>query len=192
MAALPRKELADVLAEVARRLDAATDADAVLALITQLACEAIPGADHARITASERRGRDEAVGVAADGAVSQLELPLRAGGQSLGVLHVHSSSGSFDEAARRTAELFVTHAGIALAHARTEAQLHDALSTRTVIGQALGITMERYQLDEELALQLLTRLSQHTNVKLRDVARDVVAQATDQPRASADPVTAGA
>lgn len=33
--------------------------------------------------------------------------------------------------------------------------------------------MERYQLDEKAAFAFLTRLSQHRNVKLRDVAAEL-------------------
>ena len=186
MGALPRKGLAEVMAGVARRLHAATDADAALAMIETLACEVIPGADYAGIASDRRDGPDEALTATA----SLLSLPLRAGIESIGLLTVSSSSGSFDEEARLTAELFVTHAGIALAAARKEGQLHEALSTRKVIGQALGITMERYKVDEEQALQLLIRVSQHGNVKLRDVAREVVQQVNDQAAASAARVPA--
>jgi hypothetical protein len=188
MGALPRKDLAEVMADVARRLDAATDADTALDLLPQLACEVIPGADYAGLMIDGRKSTVAAM----EYGIARLELPLRSGTESVGVLHVYSSSGSFDEDARLAAELFATHAGIALGRARTEEQLQEALSTRKLIGQALGITMERYSLDEEHAFQLLVRVSQQGNVKLRDVAREIVEQANNQLRASVARVTAGA
>lgn len=59
-------------------------------------------------------------------------------------------------------------------------------TTRKVIGQAVGTVMERYQLDEDRALMYLAQVSQHSNVKLRDVAAELVQQAhekTLRPRA---------
>ncbi len=53
--------------------------------------------------------------------------------------------------------------------------LAEAVRTRTTIGQAVGIVMERYQLTDERAFAFLTRLSQHRNVKLRLVAQEIVA-----------------
>jgi|tagenome__1003787_1003787.scaffolds.fasta_scaffold18859466_1 hypothetical protein len=52
--------------------------------------------------------------------------------------------------------------------------LSSALGTRTVIGKAIGILMERYQMNEERAFAFLTRASQPGNIKLRDVAQELV------------------
>ena len=46
--------------------------------------------------------------------------------------------------------------------------------TRTVIGQAEGILMERLKINADQAFGALSRLSQHGNVKLREVARRLV------------------
>jgi hypothetical protein len=48
-----------------------------------------------------------------------------------------------------------------------------------VIGQAIGILMERYALTEDGAFGYLTRVSSHTNVKPRAVAQMVVDQRND-------------
>ena len=58
--------------------------------------------------------------------------------------------------------------------------LKAALFSRTVIGIALGIIIEREHVTEPEAFQVLKRMSQHTNVKLRDVAAQIArdAQAT--------------
>ncbi|KQY56076.1 hypothetical protein ASD11_16540 [Aeromicrobium sp. Root495] len=55
------------------------------------------------------------------------------------------------------------------------AQLKSGLQTRGRVGMALGIIMERYELDEDRAFRLLVRISQHENRKLHTVAEDVIA-----------------
>jgi AmiR/NasT family two-component response regulator len=48
--------------------------------------------------------------------------------------------------------------------------LKAALGTRTVIGKAMGIIIEREGVNETEAFEILKNMSQHSNVKLRDVA----------------------
>lgn len=72
------------------------------------------------------------------------------------------------------AELFRHQAATAIAYAYEISNLQEALETRTTIGKAMGIVMERYQLNDERAFAFLTRLSQHRNVKLRRVAEELV------------------
>lgn len=66
--------------------------------------------------------------------------------------------------------IFARHAALALAHSWTEAGLNTALDSRKLIGQAQGILMERHDLDEARAFEVLRRYSQDHNIKLRDVA----------------------
>lgn len=54
------------------------------------------------------------------------------------------------------------------------ANLQIALKSARVIGAAIGIIMASMKLTEEDAFAALRSASQHTNVKLRDVAADVV------------------
>ncbi len=77
--------------------------------------------------------------------------------------------------------LFATLARIALNNAEereTEEQrsgnLHEALRTRELIGQAQGILMERERITADQAFSVLRRASQHMNVKLREVAESLV------------------
>ncbi len=56
-------------------------------------------------------------------------------------------------------------------------QLRTALESRDVIGQAKGILMARQGISADEAFDLLRRASQRSNVKLRDVAAQVVAGA---------------
>jgi len=55
--------------------------------------------------------------------------------------------------------------------------LREAMSRRAVIEQAKGVFMERYGVDDEGAFARLVSLSQSMNVKLVQIAGDVVAQA---------------
>jgi transcriptional regulator with GAF, ATPase, and Fis domain len=87
---------------------------------------------------------------------------------------------AFDEAATGLAEVFAVHASIALAYARQQQTLESALASRQTIGEATGVVMARYQLTAEEAFEVLVRASQHRNVKLRDVAAEVL---RDGPRA---------
>jgi GAF domain-containing protein len=91
-----------------------------------------------------------------------------------------TSSDTIDPDAVHMAELFAAHASLALGHSRREEQLSAALLTRKVIGQAIGILMERLDLNEDGAFAYLTRVSSHTNVKLRTVAQEIVDRRNDQ------------
>lgn len=62
-----------------------------------------------------------------------------------------------------------------LSGARKEQQLEDALASRDVIGQAKGLLMARQDITSDQAFDALRRASQRLNVKLRDVADDMVA-----------------
>ncbi|MEV5967043.1 ANTAR domain-containing protein [Kribbella sp. NPDC051952] len=53
-------------------------------------------------------------------------------------------------------------------------QLQAALHTRTIIGQAQGILMHRYEITSDIAFEVLKRASQDTNVKLRAVSLQLV------------------
>lgn len=94
---------------------------------------------------------------------------------TLGGLNLYSTSSDVvSEEAVQAAQLFARHATIALEKAQDSEQLSEALSTRKVIGQAIGIVMERFQVDEDRAFQFLVRASSTSNIKLRDVATELV------------------
>lgn len=73
------------------------------------------------------------------------------------------------------ANIFARHAALALTQAHKAANLNTALDTRKLIGQAQGILMERHQLDEAQAFEVLRRYSQQHNLKLRHVAANLIA-----------------
>jgi AmiR/NasT family two-component response regulator len=65
-----------------------------------------------------------------------------------------------------------------LARARERAgQLQQALDSRAVIDQAIGIIRSRMGVSAEVAFTRLVRMSQKENVKLRDVASHLVEEA---------------
>ncbi len=95
----------------------------------------------------------------------------------LGGLNLYStSSDEIDPEAEATAELFAAHAAIALDNAHERETLNQALQSRKVIGQAVGMIMERYQMSEDQAFAFLVRASSHSNLKLRDIAQELVHQ----------------
>ncbi len=51
--------------------------------------------------------------------------------------------------------------------------LHTALATRDLIGQAKGLLMRQYSCDSDAAFDLLRRMSQQHNVKLRQLATEL-------------------
>ena len=57
------------------------------------------------------------------------------------------------------------------------AQLNEALRSRTVLGQATGFLMAELHLSPDEAFAALTTLSSYANRKVRDIAADVVAAA---------------
>lgn len=63
---------------------------------------------------------------------------------------------------------------LAVHSAQKVAGLEAALDSRTVIGQATGMLMERFDIDAERGYALLTRISSHSNRKLRDLAVELV------------------
>ncbi|MEU8030795.1 ANTAR domain-containing protein [Streptomyces sp. NPDC049099] len=66
-----------------------------------------------------------------------------------------------------------SHAAVALASTHTINQLQHAIDSRHTIGEAVGIPTERHHLGEGDALDVLRRISQHRNTKLRDVVQQV-------------------
>lgn len=91
----------------------------------------------------------------------------RAGSLNLFSHHPHA----FGEEDRVLGALFANQAGLALRGARRAADLDRAVASRDVIGTAKGILMERFGIGDDEAFQRLVRSSQHTNIKLVDVAR---------------------
>lgn len=118
---------------------------------------------------------------------AQLGLALYTEGETLGGLNLYSTDAeTIEPETLQLAELFATHAAIALGRARVEDQLNQAVASRKQIGQAIGIVMERYQISEDRAFQFLARASQTSNIKLRLIAQEVVEAANTKYEQLAD------
>jgi GAF domain-containing protein len=93
-----------------------------------------------------------------------------------GALNVYSTEkDGFGDEDVLQGQTIAALAAVALARSINDQQLASALETRTTIGQAIGIVMERYQLDADHAFSVLRRISSQNNLKLRDLAAQVVA-----------------
>jgi transcriptional regulator with GAF, ATPase, and Fis domain len=108
------------------------------------------------------------------GSVLGFQLSVGAEG-TLGALNLHASRPyAFGDRSRRVGRVFAAQAAVALAWARTEAQLWEANRTRQLIGEAMGVLMERHKITQDEAFDFLRRASQQQSRKLRDVAEWVV------------------
>jgi GAF domain-containing protein len=109
------------------------------------------------------------------GVHSVLDVPLWTAAGPVGVLGLYSKqTNAFGPDEVAVAHILARHATIALATARREANLLVAVDARKLIGQAMGILMERYSLDSDRAFQVLRRYSQDRNVKLHAVAQSLI------------------
>jgi GAF domain-containing protein len=97
-----------------------------------------------------------------------LAVPLRREGRRvLGALTLYAERpGSFDDSDELLAAAL---AGFVAAEVERHV-LHQAIGTRQLIGQAVGILIERHRMTPEAAFAVLARRSQATNVSLRSIA----------------------
>jgi hypothetical protein len=121
------------------------------------------------------------------GARGMLSFQLFVTGDDLGALNLYSyEPDAFGDESEHVGLMFASHAAIAYASIRRQTQLAEAVASRLVIGQAQGMLMMRYDMDEGHAFAVLVRASQSSNRKLRDVARHVV-ETRQLPAALAPP-----
>ncbi|MBM9475575.1 GAF and ANTAR domain-containing protein [Nakamurella flavida] len=118
------------------------------------------------------------------GAAGMLACQLYVEGDDLGALNLFSRTpGGLDEESEHIALMFAAHAAIAYATVQRREVAARTVATRQLVGRAEGILMERHRVTAEHAFQMLVRVSQHRNVKLRDVAdRLVHSGRLDDPR----------
>jgi GAF domain-containing protein len=128
-----------------------------------------------RDTTTDRRWPEWAARVAGLGVRSVLDVPLSVGHETVGVLGLYSGEpdafGPDDDA---VAHILARHASVAVATTRHELTMAQAVDARKLIGQAMGILMERYDVNGDQAFAILKRYSQDYNVKLRDVAEELI------------------
>jgi len=122
---------------------------------------------------------------------SILALPLDSSSQ-LGSLSLSARDpAAFDVIGRAQASLLAALAGIALSVARSHRNeeervesLRAALSARETLGEAAGILMERDKISAPRALQILRQASQRLNLKLGDVAQNLIDTVDYRPAAA--------
>lgn len=131
-----------------------------------------------RDTTTDDRWPEWAAKVAALGVRSVLDVPLVTGGgahQTVGVLGLYSpDADAFDADDEAIAHILARHASVAVASARHEETMAQAVDARKLVGQAMGILMERFDVDGDRAFAILKRYSQDNNTKLRDVAQHLI------------------
>jgi GAF domain-containing protein len=95
-----------------------------------------------------------------------------------GVLNVYSRfQHALDEPDAALIRIFAEQAATAIDCASRVETLTSALDGRQDVSQAIGITMERFGLNETRAFEYLVRVSQTSQVKLRVIAQELVEQA---------------
>lgn len=132
--------------------------------------------------AVERRWGAYPAHALAHGARSSMSFPLAVNGSARGALNLYASTAhAFGADARRRATLFAAQASAVLTVTLRQAQqvnlsgqLREALATRAVIDQAIGILMAQDHCDHDTAFAILRSSSQNQNRKLRDVAAEIV------------------
>jgi GAF domain-containing protein len=120
-------------------------------------------------------------GAADSGIRSVLALPLPADARR-GALNLYARFPiAFGVVDRAKAAILASLASLALSAAfsleiqeRRELNFQAALSSRATIGEAMGILMERERISADQAFGILRRASQHLNIKLREVAQNLV------------------
>ena len=106
---------------------------------------------------------------------SVLSYRLYSTKNTLGALNLYAHrADAFDSDDVYNGLALAAHVGVALAGAQKAEHLERAITNRTVIGQAEGILMERFDISAERAFAVLRRVSQERNVKLHRVAEELV------------------
>jgi GAF domain-containing protein len=121
------------------------------------------------------------ISAVAHGVRSSLSIPV-SGGDTLGALNFYASTPYFFGPTERTAAArFATEAGYAVTlsvrlaeRAEMTEHLQAALASRAVIDQALGVIMTQQRCSPDEAFDLLRGISQTRNVKVREVAVEIV------------------
>ena len=106
---------------------------------------------------------------------SSMSFKLYTSSHNAGALNIFSFTPRvFTPESEATGTVLAAHAAAAILASRRGEALESALVTRDIIGQAKGIIMERFKIDAVAAFDLLRKLSQTTNMRLAEVAVQVV------------------
>ncbi|MDQ4010143.1 MAG: GAF and ANTAR domain-containing protein [Actinomycetota bacterium] len=140
-------------------------------------------------TTTEARWRSFCRAAREQGVRSCLGLPLSSPIGLMGCYNFYSvQRDGFSEESRAQLEVFAGNAAGAVAIALKLADqkqlshdLHQALTSRSVIDQAVGIIMAQQRCDSATAFDILRRASQNRNLKLRELAAEIVTTVSGKP-----------
>lgn len=109
------------------------------------------------------------------GVLSGLSFKLYTAERTAGALNLFGfTPNPWNAESETIGTVLAAHAAAAILANRQGHQLESALSTRDKIGQAKGIIMERYKVDDVQAFEMMRRLSQDSNTRLVDIAQQVI------------------
>jgi GAF domain-containing protein len=145
----------------------------------------------------ETRWGDYAEQALANGIRSVFSLPLTLNGETLGALNLFAvTPHAFTANDISRAEAFTAQAATALTillrhaqHTVLDEELREALATRALIDQALGILMVTHKVTAHQAFELLRQTSQTTNRKVSVIAAELIESATGHPPEPPRPLT---
>jgi GAF domain-containing protein len=140
-------------------------------------------------TSAEQRWPAFCTEAFAHGVRSCLSLPLLGPAGPVGGYNIYNTHpDAFDHDGRTRMRVFAGNAAgaVALALRMTDQselneQLRAALASRSVIDQAIGIIMAQQRCPAPAAFAILSRASQNRNLKLRDLAAEIVTTVGGRP-----------
>ncbi len=132
---------------------------------------------------TDRRFPKYSPAVAELGVLSGVSFKLYTANRTAGALNLFAfKANAFDGESETFGTVLAAHAAAAILASREGEELQSALSTRDRIGQAKGIIMERYNVDDVRAFEMLRKLSQDSNTRLSDIAVRVIETRGDGSR----------
>ncbi len=125
--------------------------------------------------ATDTRWPRFAEGAVQEGVQSMLACRLATQRDKLGALNMYATkTNAFTPESEAMAVGYAAHVSLALSALDRESNLRRALESREVIGQAMGILMERHRITASQAFDVMVHASQRSNVKLRMIADELV------------------
>lgn len=147
--------------------------------------------------ATENRWGDYPGYALANGIHSVFSLPLTLDGHAMGALNLFATTPrAFTDRDIARAEAFTAQAATALTillrhsrHTDLDDELREALASRAVIDQALGILMVTRKISAREAFGILRHTSQNTNRKVSALAAELIETMTGHPPEPPRPLT---
>jgi hypothetical protein len=107
--------------------------------------------------------------------------------KTLGGLNLYATAPhAFSAQDQMLAILLSSLGAVILDAAKKQRDLRAAIASRQVIGEAIGILRAQSDLTSEQAFEMLSKASQRTNVKLRDLARQIAERPRNGVTAAVD------